>query len=79
MSSSHAKRAAAVFFHFEDGFPILLSFDDHPPIMPRVSTVPLSDTSSVSSPVAMNETSSSSLEMLAEHRLNPVCQYLAIG
>lgn len=36
---AQAKRAATASFYSADGIPVILSSDDHPPLMTRASTV----------------------------------------
>lgn len=62
MTWLQVKGAAAEFSHFVDGVLISLFFDDHPPLMPRVSTVSPSAPFPVS-PVSMNDTCSSSTQI----------------
>lgn len=78
MTRSQAYLAAAEFLHLVDGVTTAMSSDDHPPLVPRDSTVLFSDLSPVS-PVVMDRTSSPSLEILTKHRVGPVYSYLSTG
>lgn len=78
MSWAQAKRAAAAVFHSVDGILIPLLFDDHPPLIPRVSAVSPLDPSFLL-PVVMKRTSSSSLQIMAERHGDSDHPYLLAG
>lgn len=78
MTWSQASRTAAETFYSVDAASILMSIDDHLPLMPRVSTVLISASSPISA-VTMHETSKTGLKIVAEHRVNPVYQNLPTG
>lgn len=78
MTQSQAMRAAAELFHSVDEDPILMIIDDNLPLMPHVLDNPPSSFSPVL-PEALKETSSCSVMIVAQSRVDPVYPYLSIG
>lgn len=77
MTSSQAKRAAVAFFDLVDGVPVPILIDDYLPLMPVSTNPPPTPSSTLQ--VATNETSSTLLEIIAEHCVDSVYPHFPNG